>query len=244
MRSGVNYNAIMTSDEHTSERQDRRYRTALRRGLTASVVLHLLVVLIFSSERLPPSPFAAAGPQAGDDVAAAGGSMQSVELRIVEPVTIPRPPRPVYVPDIEVAPVEEEQQEVEPVDLAQLPQPGVGRGEAEGDAPGREDATGDGAGGTASEGRFRVVAPNPRGMIWAPPDPPDEAMGRRITVHVFVDERGRVVSDSTRLVPRTGDRDWDRDLVQRANEWTFDPARREGRAVAEWFNYSFILGDG
>jgi hypothetical protein len=57
-------------------------------------------------------------------------------------------------------------------------------------------------------------------------------------VWVFVDERGRVVSDSTRLEPPTSDRDFNQRLIHSAAEWTFRPALRGGNLVASWFPYT------
>ena len=61
-------------------------------------------------------------------------------------------------------------------------------------------------GGTAEEGLFRVVPPSPRGIIMPPSN--DNVRGQTIQVWVFVDERGRVVADSTQLRPPTSDGDF------------------------------------
>ena len=180
----------------------------------------------------------AAGPDANDDAAAAGGALETVQLRIVEPQPIPRPPEPVFVPDLEVDVEPEPEVEVEPVDIAALT-PGTGD---PAETPGHANATGEGDAGSGEEGRRRVVPPNPRGMILPPSDAPRGARGREITIYVFVSDRGRVVADSTRVIPSSGNRGYDRDLVERANEWVFEPARRNGRAVGEWFNYTFTVG--
>jgi len=226
-----------------AERHDRSHRRAMRVGLVVSLLFHLAILFWARAERIPPSPFAAAGERTGDEQAAAGGGMQAVELRIAEPQPIPRPPEPILVPDIEVETPEPEETEVEPVDLAALGQAGTTPGRSEGDSPGVEQGTGTGDGGTSDAGRFRVVPPNPRGLF-IPPDAPRSLRGRPVTVYVFVNDRGRVVPDSTRLSPSSGDRRFDRALIGRANEWRFEPAQREGRAVAEWFNWEFTLGDG
>ena len=226
----------MTRGTTTGERQDRRFRRALRVGIVASLLLHLAVFLLFRDERIPPTALAAAGPDADDDMAAAGGALEMLNLRISEPQPIPRPPEPVLVPDLEVAVERQPVIEVEPVDLAGL-NPGSGE---PAETPGADsDATGQGDAGTSDEGRFRVVPPNPRGIIMPPGGVPRRARGRTFAVYVFVDTRGRVVSDSTRLIPPSGDRRWDRGVIERANEWVFEPARREGRAVAEWWSFEF-----
>jgi outer membrane biosynthesis protein TonB len=222
--------------ETTAERQDRQFRRALRVGMVASLLFHVAVFLFFRENRIPPSSLAAAGPDADDDEAAAGGAL--VNVRITEPQPIPRPPEPVFVPDLEVPVEPQPEVEVEQVDVAALT-PGTGD---PAETPGSGDATGEGDAGTGDEGRFRVVPPNPRGMILPPSDAPRSARGREITIYVFVSDRGRVVADSTRVIPSSGNRGYDRNLVDRANEWIFEPARRDGRAVGEWFNYSFTVG--
>lgn len=206
----------------------------MRFGLLASLVLHVLILLFFMDDRVPPTSLAAAGPDADDDEAAAGGSLETVRLRIAEPQPIPRPPEPVFVPDLEVAVEPRPDIVVEQVDVAALT-PGVGQ---PAETPGRGDARGRGDAGTAEAGRQRSLPPNPRGLI-IPPEVPRSARGRTFTVYVFVDVRGRVVSDSTRLMPSSGNRRWDSGVIERANEWVFEPARREGRPTAEWWSYEF-----
>lgn len=226
----------VTKGQTTGERQDRRFRRALRVGFVASVLLHVALFLLFRNERIPPSAHAAAGPDADDDMAAAGGALETVNLRIAEPQPIPRPPEPLEVPDVMVEIQPQPRVEVEPVDLAGL-SGGVGE-PAETPGAGTE-ATGEGDAGTSDAGRFRVVPPNPRGIIMPPGGAPRNTRGRTFTVYVFVDPRGRVVSDSTRLIPSSGNGRWDRGVIERANEWVFEPARREGRPVAEWWSFEF-----
>lgn len=224
----------MATELTRAERHDRRFGRAVRIGIVASLLLHVVVLLVFHDERIPPSSLAAAGPDADGEIAAAGGSLETVTLRITEPQPIPRPPEPVFVPEIDVAVEPRPEPEVEPVDLAALT-PGTGQ---PAETPGSGDATGEGDAGTSDAGRFRVVPPNPRGMI-LPPEPPRGSRSRSFTVYVFVDARGRVVADSTRLIPSSGNRRWDRGVIERASEWIFDPARRDGREVAEWWSYEF-----
>ncbi len=217
--------------------------------MLASLLLHALLFLLFSTGVVePPSPFSAAGPRAGDDRAAPGGGMEAVAMRIAlpeAPQPIPRPPEP--LPSEEVVEVEPEP-EVEP---AVAPQPDapvgpvtevavVGRGNVSGD-PGLEGATSRGDGGTAEEGLFRVVPPSPRGLILPPSNRPGRVRGKEVAVWVFVSDRGRVVADSTRVLPSTGDRGFDRRLRDQAAEWVFEPAMKAGRPVAEWFRYTIIL---
>lgn len=226
---------------------DRRYRRWFRRAFVASVLLHVLILLFFRSSRpLPPSPFAAAGPRAGDDRAAAGGGMQVVALQITQPqpepvqAVIPEPvPEP--TPKIELEVVEPKPQTVAAVTPAIGVVPTVGEGTGAAVGPGLESGTGRGDGGTDEEGRFRVVPPSPRGLILPPSERPKQVRGREVDVWVFVTDAGKVISDSTRIAPTTGDRKFDDRLKKQAAEWVFEPARRGGRAIAEWFRYTIIL---
>lgn len=220
----------------------------MRWALLASVLFHILVLLVFRKARpLPESPFAAAGPRAGDDRAAAGGGMEVVALNIVQPEVAKPPvvvPVPVPVPEPEVEPIEEKKPEPEIVAVVAQAIDGtgpIGAGKGAEVGAGIEGGKGQGDGGTSDEGRFRVVPPSPRGLILPPSDRPGKLRGKEVAVWVFVTERGRVVADSTRVAPPTGDRKFDSRLREQAAEWVFEPAKRGGRAVAEWFRYTIIL---
>lgn len=86
-----------------------------------------------------------------------------------------------------------------------------------------------------------VTPPAPRGLILPPSDRPGKVRGKEVTVWVFVTETGTVVADSTRLLPPTGDSKFDDRLRRQASQWVFQPARRAGEAVAEWFRYTITL---
>lgn len=231
----------MEASGRRADQLERRYDLFLRRGLLASVIVHLLLFLVFSGRGRPPSPFSAAGPRAGDDrAAAAGGGVQVVQLLPPTPFEIIRPPEPVPAPDVTVEVVDFEP--VERISAAELAQ-NLGRGDAEGpeEGDGIEGGEGQGDGGTAESGRFRLLPPNPRGLIIPPSDRPRKVRGREVEVHVFVTETGAVVADSTRLYPPTGDRSFDDRLIQDASEWVFEPARRGGNPVASWTVYTLSL---
>ncbi len=223
---------------------DERYRRALRWGLVLSLLGHAALFLYFNDRPIPPSPFSAAGERRGDARAALGGGMQAVDLRSPPP-EVESPPEPIPQPTEDVLEVEPEPEpEVLEVgivapelsDVAMLPGlPGAEEG------PGLADGTGQGDGGTEAEGLFRVVPPRPRGMILPPRDPPDRVRGREVDVWVFVSSVGRVIADSTRLDPPTGDRGFDRRLREHAAGWVFEAARRDGSPVAEWFRYTIIM---
>jgi outer membrane biosynthesis protein TonB len=246
------YPGTMAEEQRMKRRNDEldhEYRSTIRWAFVASVLAHILFVLLFTSYRpLPISPFAAAGPRTGDDRAAAGGGLELVAIRAVastpEPseqvIIIETPPEPTPVPEI----AEIEMPEPQPVTATiaggeTAGETGAGRGERTG--PGIATGTGTGDGGTADEGRFRVVAPTPRGLILPPSDRPGRVRGREVAVWVFVSSQGRVVPDSTRLEPGTGDNRFDGRLREQAAQGRFEPARRGGQPVAEWFRYVIIL---
>lgn len=233
--------------ERKTDEYDRRHRRRFWLSIAASLLIHILIVLAFRTNLpIPDSPFAAAGPRAGDDRAAPGGGMEVVALQIVREELPPEPeqvvePLPVPEPVPQVQPVVEPKPVVAAVvrRIAEAATPGEGRGADVGD--GIENGTGGGDGGTEEEGRFRVVPPSPRAMILPPADRPDEVRGREVDVWVFVAQTGHVVADSTRITQSSGDRDLDERLKKQAAEWMFNPARRGGRTVAEWFHYAIIL---
>jgi hypothetical protein len=235
-----------------TERGDRIWHRFLGLGLLLAVLIHAALLLSFRTTYLPPMTLSAAGPQAGDFRAAAGGGggMEAIQIRVQEEqaVTEEAVPDVVEVPDVEV--------EIEPV-----PQPdpspsrvpevaitapgqgtaGQGAGEGESTGPGLADGRGQGGGGTDAEGSSGLIAPRPRGLFLPPQGVPSEAKGREITVYVFVTDQGRVVPDSTRIHPPTRDARFNRRLRDQASEWVFEPARRGSRTVAAWFQYGLIL---
>lgn len=204
-----------------------------------SLVLHVAIFLMWRADRPLVSPFAAAGPRAGDPMAAAGGGIQSVNLVIPESRPIVRPPPPIFSPDAVVV----EELVLDPMDpsaeMAGLQAPPGGAPGPGPAGPGLESGTGRGDGGTAEEGLFRVSPPSPRGMIIPPTN--RNLRGRQVEVWVFVDERGRVVADSTQLRPPTSDRAFNRRLLDEAARWVFEPARRGGQPVAAWFPYTVSM---
>lgn len=220
-----------TLHEIGAQERRRRERTVWRTGLLVSVLLHLLVFLGWQGPVIPDSPFAAAGPRAGDDRAAAG-SMQAINIRTPPPRRIIPPPVPIEVA-MEVDPVEfEDDVEVDPSSVM-----GDDPGPLEG--PGLEDGTGEGDAGNAEEGRSGLQPATPRGMIIPPTN--RDLRGTEVQVWVFVDERGRVVPDSTRLDPPTRDGGFNRRLIDEAAEWVFRPALRRGEPVASWFPYRISM---
>jgi hypothetical protein len=223
--------------------EDRSYSRAVRVGLLLSLIVHALLFLSFRSDvSLPESPYAAAGERMADARAAPGGGIEAVQLRPPSPQVVPPEPEPVPDPEPEEEEVPEPEVVLEEVPVVALVDAGLlvgSPGPTEG--PGLEDGQGQGDGGTEAEGRFRVVPPRPRGLTLPPSDRPGEVRGKEIEVWVYVSAAGQVVPDSTRLHPSTGDRRFDRRLLDHAAGWVFEAARRDGRAVAEWFRYTLIM---
>ena len=198
--------------------------------------MHLLVFFLWWGESELVSPFSAAGPRAGDNLAAAGG-MQAFNIRVPPPRPIIRPQVPLL--SFDPVPLEEleddSQQQIETASILG-DRPGV-------DGPGLPDATGRGDGGTAASGRFRDVPPSLRGAIIPPTN--DNVRGQTVGVWVWVNDQGRVVADSTQLRPPSSDRAYNRRLVREAADWVFEPGRSgAGEAVAAWYNYQIRIGGG
>lgn len=221
------------NDQHEINARDRRQRERRiwRNGLIVSVLVHLVVFLGWKGNVIPSSPFAAAGPRSGDNRAAAG-SMQAMNISSPETRPIIPPPRPLEVA-IEIVPVEfEDAARVDPAAVA-----GTEPGALEG--PGLPDGSGEGDNGNAAEGFNELQPAAPRGMIIPPRN--RDLRGTEVQVWVFVDERGRVVPDSTRLDPPTRDRGFNRRLIEEAAEWVFRPALQAGEPVASWFPYRILM---
>lgn len=236
---------MQTKNSSRWESLRRRWDRVFRWSLVVSLLVHVAIVLLFrEAASIPPVATRAAGEDANDANAAAGGGMEIIAIRISTPPPVaevtPKPPVPVPVPT--PRPVEVRPREPSSVPSAVL---GVevsaseGRGREAG--PGTETGTGRGAGGTGEAGSDRVSAPSPRGLILPPSDRPRSVRGKEISVYVFVTVRGRVDPDSTRLAPGSGDSKFDTRLKQQAAEWVFNPAQRDGRPVAGWFQYTITL---
>ena len=157
--------------------------------------------------------------------------MQAVNLRTPPPVQIVPPLIPIPS-DIAIEPVQFEQEVV--MDPASV----LGEHPGLDEAPGLANGDGRGDGGNSDEGFFRLQPAVPRGVI-IPPNH-DSLRGKAVQVWVFVNERGRVIPDSTRLEPPTTSRDLNRQLIREASEWMFRPAVQEGKAVASWYPYRII----
>jgi hypothetical protein len=222
----------MTENSHPTTKERRTAeRRVFRVALLISALVHVILLATYRRVPIPASPFAAAGPRAGD-FRAAGGGMQALNLSV--PPRIIRPPA---VPLITLDVTDPVDFEFEPeVDLAALLGEAPGR---DAGPPGIEGGQGRGDGGTAEEGFYRLQPPSPRGMIIPPTNP--RLRGREVEVWVFVNAAGRVVADSTRLNPPTSDRAFNRRLREEAAEWIFNPAMQAGKPVAAWFPYTISM---
>lgn len=250
--------SIMSPSPRSIDPTDLLGRRAAQRRIwrwafLASVLVHLLVFLFWQVDRVPVSPFTAAGPEMGEALAAPGG-MSAIQLRAVVEVppqpVVPLPvpqevlvePEPELEPEPDPSPTLEPPPEV-PLEMVQFPGESevgdVGTGTSEtGEDQGVQGA-GEGAGGSDLEGNAGIVPPTLRGMVMPPTN--RNLRGQTIEVWVFVDGAGQVVPDSTLLRPPTRDRDYNRRLIREAAEWVFEPARRHGEAVGAWFPYIIQL---
>jgi hypothetical protein len=213
--------------EINARERRRRERPVWRIGVLVSILFHAVLFFGWKGSVIPESPFAAAGPRAGDRRAAAG-AMQAINVRTRPTIPIIPPPLPIEV-EVEIEPIDFEQA-VE-IDAAAIlgEQPGLIEG------PGLDGGTGAGDGGNAEEGLYRPRKASPQGIIIPPSN--KELRGTEVVVRVFVNEQGRVVADSTRLDPPTRDGGFNRTLIREASDWVFRPAVHEGKPIASWFSY-------
>ncbi len=218
--------------------------------MIGAVLVHLLIVLLFrGSVVMPQDPSSAAGPNAGDLLpsAAGGTGLTMVELRVEQPPeevveeVVPIPERIVVAEVPRPTPTPAPAPTVTPPSREGTGGAGSGGDSGTTEGTGREDGAGRGGGGSGGEGNAGIVAPVPRGMIIPPADRPRSVRGQEVTVWVFVNDRGRVASDSTRLDPPTPDARYNDRLRRSAAEWVFEPARQDGRAVGAWYPFQIIL---
>lgn len=223
---------------HDVRQRMRRQRSIFRIGLLLSLFVHLVFFLFFRTipERL--TLYAAAGPAAGDPIAApGGGSMRSVVLKPRVEITIPKRPESPVIKPVEIEPTQEVK-----LSLSELVEPDLGQGNQQGPQSGEGLPGGEGGGdaGNAMEGYRRLIPPAPRGAIMTPlAHRPSSVRGREVTVWVFINSSGAV--DSVRLETPTPDKKFNQLLTREAWDWVFEPARRAGVAVASWYSYTWKL---
>jgi len=225
---------VPTYELGTRERR-RQDRKIWRMGILISVMFHLLLFIGWKGTVIPPSPFSASGPKAGDS-RAAGGSMHAMNLSIPASRPLIRPPAPLAVQVVlEQVVIEADPSPDRNAVLGERPGDGTGTGSGSADGPG----PGRGGGGNADEGEYRLEPPTPRGLIIPPAN--KSLKGTTVEVWVFVNAEGKVVPDSTRLNPPTKDRGFNQRIVREAAEWVFRPATRAGQPVASWFPYQISM---
>lgn len=216
--------------EAPSRRNSARQRKALWTGLAISAAFHALLLFGWRAPSPDGTGSLAAGPRAGDYRAAVGGGeMTALAIAAPRPIEVPPPPqsRP-RIRDPELFVPEPERYVI----AASLSGP-TGGAPAEGRAgQGLPGVDGAGDGGTERAGRDRRSPPTPRSITprW---DPPRELRGQRVTLRVHVNALGEPTGE-IEIQPRIADSGFEKQLRRDVLAMDFLPARRDGRAVADW----------
>jgi len=79
------------------------------------------------------------------------------------------------------------------------------------------------------------VVTNPESPVSYPPDLYDQRVEGTVVLRLYVDERGQVVPDSTRIAESSGYPGLDSAALRGVPDMHFAPARRDGRPVAATF---------
>jgi protein TonB len=79
------------------------------------------------------------------------------------------------------------------------------------------------------------VVTNPESPVSYPPDLYDQQVEGTVVLRLYVDERGQVVADSTRIAESSGYPGLDSAALRAVPDMHFAPARRAGHAVAATF---------
>lgn len=216
-------------EDIASIRHARRHRVAWRVGMLASVLIHVLVVVLWRTTPIP-APSAAAGRDPARPVPGGGGALAAVAIRVPTVTEIPPPPRPVLAVDMPQVEVREFAAPVAGPVVAPVSEvalvPGIG-------------GIGGGEGGGSGTGEDGFVPPVPRSVIphW---DPPESVRGLEVTVRVYVDANGRPTGE-VELDPPTPDRGFNREIIERVHHMEYRPASRNGRPVSGWAEITFIF---
>ncbi len=218
-----------------------------KKGAVVSVSLHLVLILVIVLGPViarramgnPGEPGGGGGGGGGRDIqfinlppAAASGMAAVAREQEQAP-----PPEPVVEEDALTFPVAEVAVE-EPVDAVgqeiTLESLGLGVGQGTGEGPGEGTGSGGGTGSGEGEGIGSgvgdgsggdggdVYAPEPRTVVYPFEDPPEEIRGVELTVHFWVDRRGRVTK--VEVSPAIKDSNFRKKLLDRMREWVFYPA--------------------
>ena len=145
-----------------------------------SLLIHLASLVLWQVDPISLGNTIAAGPRAGDPIAAAGGgAMRSVSYRLPEEIRVPPPPEK-FVMDQEPIEIElPDEPQIATLDLST--ELGEAREMASTPGPGIPGMTGQGDGGSDAAGNSRLLDGTPRSLIpeW---DPPEDVRGMEVTV--------------------------------------------------------------
>ncbi len=223
-----------------------------KNGAIVSASLHLVLILIIVlapvvARRVmgePGEPGGGGGGGGGRDILfielppAAASAPAAAEEAVRAPVP---PPEPVEddifttLPIPEVVETDAAAVDAETRPEISLESLGLGLGVGTGDGPGEGTGTGGGVGSGEGEGIGSGIgdgtggdngdarAPEPRAVIYPFETPPDDIRGVELTLHFWVDRRGRVTK--VEIAPRIRDADFRNKLMDRLRAWVFYPAR-------------------
>lgn len=223
-----------------------------KKGAVVSASLHLVLILIIVlapvvARRVmgdPGEPGGGGGGGGGREIQfiqlpPAAASAPAAAEKVVE-ASVP-PPEPVEddifttlpTPDVVETNAAAVDAETRPeISLESL---GLGLGVGTGDGPGEGTGTGGGVGSGEGEGIGSGIgdgtggdngdarAPEPRTVIYPFETPPDDVRGVELTLHFWVDRRGRVTK--VEITPHIEDSDFRNKLMDRVKAWVFYPAR-------------------
>ena len=102
-------------------------------------------------------------------------------------------------------------------------------------------ACGRSGGADAKPGTEMPVATNGESPFQYPADLFDQGVEGEVRLRLFVDARGKVVAESTRIASSSGTPAFDSAAVRGAADLRFAPARREGKAVGMRFYQPVIF---
>lgn len=217
-----------------SRRNSARNRRALIVGFSLSALFHAVILFGWSSSDTELRGSLAAGPRAGDFRAAAGGGeIIAIAIAPPRPIEIPAPPAEVLLTDLDVV-TDAPERSIQPVALA-----GPSGGAtliSDQSGPGLIGADGRGDSGSNAEGSDRNSLAYPRSIIphW---QPPDDMRGMSVTILVEVNARGEPTG-AIRFEPSIPNAGFEQKLRRDFLSMDYQPANRNGRAVADWAEMS------
>jgi outer membrane biosynthesis protein TonB len=221
-----------------TQRHDRKYRRVVAASFVTSLLIHLAIFLLWQVNPVSLGTSIAAGPRAGDPIAAAGGgALQSVRYRLPEKIEVPPPPEKFVVDEQPIELEIPEDPQIATLDLSTAL--GEAREMATTPGQGLPGMTGRGDGGADATGNSRLLDGTPRSLIpeW---DPPQDVRGMEVTVRVLINERGHPLE--VRLQPQTPNRGFNNKLIRKARLMEFNPVRdRSGQPIQEWTEFVLVF---